>query len=94
MEILQGEIKSLQAVKERLKQRNFDLEDELKKTKEEAEKMKAKFEEEVKKHLILNNSNNSNNSHNLFNYFLRNAIFFSFKKYIYTIALKKNNFLC
>lgn len=47
MEILQGEIKSLQAVKERLKQRVFDLEDELKKTKEEAEKMKAKFEEEV-----------------------------------------------
>lgn len=46
MEILQGEIKSLQAVKERLKQRVLDLEDELKKTKEEAEKMKAKFEEE------------------------------------------------
>lgn len=47
MEILQGEIKSLQAVKERLKQRVIDLEEELKKTKEEAEKMKAKFEEEV-----------------------------------------------
>nr|XP_042908606.1 C-Jun-amino-terminal kinase-interacting protein 4 isoform X3 [Parasteatoda tepidariorum] len=46
MEILQGEIKSLQAVKERLKTRVIDLEEELKKTKEEAEKMRAKFEEE------------------------------------------------
>ncbi|CAL1271488.1 unnamed protein product [Larinioides sclopetarius] len=46
MEILQGEIKSLQAVKERLKQRVIDLEEDLRKTKEEAEKAKAKFEEE------------------------------------------------
>lgn len=47
MEILQGEIKSLHTVKERLKQRVIDLEEELRKTKEEAEKTKAKFEEEV-----------------------------------------------
>lgn len=47
MEILQGEIKSLHTVKERLKQRVIDLEEELRKTKEEAEKQKAKFEEEV-----------------------------------------------
>lgn len=48
LEIMRDEIKSLQAVKEKLKHRVVELEEEVRKTKEDAEKAKAnKSDDEV-----------------------------------------------